>query len=186
MSVEVSPRPFTVDEYHRIADAGVFRADDRVELLDGKIMMMSPIGWRHAACVDRMNRLLNRLVGDQAIVRVQSPVRLAENSEPQPDIALLKPRDDFYVRGHPTPNDVLLIIEISESSLHYDRHEKLPEYAKAAIPEVWLVDLMGDSVLTFCEPLVGTYQKAGQAVRGMELTIRALSNLKVFTDAVLG
>jgi hypothetical protein len=186
MSVEAIQRRFTVDEYHRMAGAGVFGPDDRIELIEGRIMMMSPIGRRHAACVDRMNRLLQRLVGDEAIVRVQNPVYLGTISEPLPDVTLLRPRDDFYAEAHPTPMDVLLIIEVAESSLHYDRDEKLPMYAKAAIPDVWLVDLKGEAVHMFRHPLDGAYQRAEQVVRGMHLTIPSLNNLKIAVDALLG
>lgn len=136
MSVQLLRRSFTVEEYHRMAEAGILREDDRVELLEGEIVEMTPIGSRHAACVDRLNQLGVRGVGPRAIVRVQSPVRLGERSEPQPDLTLLRARPDFYAHAHPGPADVLLIIEVAEASADADRTVKMPLYARAAIPEV--------------------------------------------------
>lgn len=146
MSAEPKRRRFTVDEYHAMARAGVLTDDDRVELLEGEIVEMTPIGAGHAACVKRLNRLLTKGSGDGAIVSVQDPVRLSTFSEPEPDLALLRPRDDFYAEGHPGPDDVLLLVEVAESSLTYDRDRKLPLYARSGVPEVWIVDLEGDRV----------------------------------------
>lgn len=143
---------FTVDEYQQIADAGVFNEDDRFELLKGEIIQMSPLGPQHAACVDRLNRILQRLVQDRAIVRVQNPIRLGEYSQPQPDVTLVQPRDDFYAGGHPEPEDILLLVEVSEPSLNYDRDVKLPLYAQAGISEVWLVALHPQVVEVYRAP----------------------------------
>ena len=126
MAVQVARRRFTVDEYHQMAHAGILSEDDRVELLDGEIVERSPIGSLHQACVDRLNRLFNTLVGTAAIVRVQGPVQLDLYSEPQPDLLLLRPQDDFYARAHAGPEDVLLVVEVAESTVEYDRRIKLP------------------------------------------------------------
>jgi len=117
---------FTVEEYHRMGQAGILSEDDRVELIEGEIVEMAPVGSRHAACVKRLNALLSRRAGGRALVSVQDPIRLGEHSEPQPDLALLKPREDFYAAAHPGPEDVLLVIEVAETSLEYDREVKLP------------------------------------------------------------
>src|ERR671938_544657 len=141
MSVQVAKRCFSVDEYYRMGEAGILTEDDRVELIEGEIIEMSPIGSRHAACVNRLNTLLGRHLRQTAIVSVQNPIRLDAYSEPEPDVALLRPRADYYESGHPTPADALLIVEVADTSADYDRIIKLPLYAKAGIPEAWLVDL---------------------------------------------
>lgn len=141
-----------VDEYYRMAEAGILGPDARVELIEGEIIDMAPIGSRHAAVVRQLAHILHQNVGDQAIVSTQNPVRLDEYSEPEPDLALLRPRDDFYAAAHPGPGDVLLIIEVADTSLRYDREIKIPLYARHGIPEVWLVDLENERLLRFLEP----------------------------------
>ena len=141
-----------VDEYYRMAEAGILGPDARVELIEGEIIDMAPIGSQHAAVVRQLAHILHQNVGDQAIVSTQNPVRLDEYSEPEPDLALLRPRDDFYAAAHPGPGDVLLIIEVADTSLRYDREIKIPLYARHGIPEVWLVDLENERLLRFLEP----------------------------------
>jgi len=143
---------FTAEEYHRMGKAGLFGEDDRVELIEGEIVEMTPIGSRHAGTVKRLIRLLSQAVGGQAIVAAQDPLTLGPRSEPQPDIALLRPRDDFYTTSHPGPGDVLLLIEVAEASLRYDREVKLPLYARHGIPAVWLVDLAGRELTAYEQP----------------------------------
>ena len=142
----------TVDEYHRMGEADVFDVGARLELIDGEIIEMAPIGSMHAGTVTRLARLLERAVGDTAIVYVQNPVVLNNRSEPQPDLALLKPRDDFYTERYPAPEDVLLIIEVSESTLRYDQEIKVPMYARTGIPEVWIVDLTSNQLHRYRQP----------------------------------
>src|SRR5918997_6720202 len=120
MSVQIARRHFTVDDFYRMLEAGILTEDDRVELIDGEIIEMSPIGSRHASCVMRLNAVLTKRLGDTAIVNVQNPLRLSTRSEPLPDCSLLKPREDFYSRAHPTPDDVLLVVEVADSSIGYD------------------------------------------------------------------
>lgn len=141
MAVELSRRLFSIDEYHRMIDAGVLGPDDRLELLEGEIVEMSPIGSRHAACVNKLNVRFTRLLAGSAIVAIQNPVSISDSSELQPDISVLRLREDFYASAHPGPDDILLIIEVSDTSLDYDRRIKVPLYAMAGIPEVWLIDL---------------------------------------------
>lgn len=129
------------DDYQRLGRSGVFGPDLRVELLDGEIIEMAPVGTRHWAMVNRLGWLLKQTLGKRAIVSSQSSFRLDDHSEPQPDLALFKWRDDFYVAALPTPADTLLVIEVADSTLRYDSEIKLPRYAQRAVPEVWIVDL---------------------------------------------
>ena len=145
-------RLFTVEEYHKMAKAGILGEDDRVELLEGEIVQISPIGSRHAACVMRLTELLSQRVVGRAHVRVQNPILLGEHSEPQPDVTLLRRREDFYASSHPRPEDVLLVIEVAETSAAVEREVKAPLYARYGIPEVWVVDLAGGQVEVFRRP----------------------------------
>ncbi|HTQ37266.1 MAG TPA: Uma2 family endonuclease [Steroidobacteraceae bacterium] len=131
----------TVDEYYRMAEVGLLAPDARVELIDGEIIDMAPIGVDHSSVVGHLEDLFHEAVGRHGLVRAQSVVRLDRRSEPQPDIAVLVRRADYYRRAHPTPADVLLLIEVSDSTLRYDRDVKVPLYARHGIPEVWIVDL---------------------------------------------
>ena len=140
MAVDVGRRRFSADEYQRMGDAGIFSDTDRVELIDGEILTMSPIGPRHGAVVDRVNRIMVLAAGTRAIVRVQGSIRLNGFTEPEPDLVLLRPRDDFYRGGHPQPPDILLVLEIADVSLRYDREVKAALYARAGIVEYWLVE----------------------------------------------
>ncbi|HEY7067276.1 MAG TPA: Uma2 family endonuclease [Chloroflexota bacterium] len=143
---------FTVDEYYRMAEAGILTPVQRVELIEGEIVAMAPIWNRHAACVDRLTHDFVLGLGDQAIVRVQGPLRLHDYSEPEPDLIILRPRSDFYASGHPGPGDTLLVIEVADTTERYDRQVKVPLYARAGIPEVWLVDLTAGTVTIYREP----------------------------------
>ena len=153
-------RPLSVDDYHRMADAAIFGPEERVELIEGEIIAMPPIGPDHASLVDRLNRTFGRAVGDAAIVRVQNPVHLSRFSEPQPDLCLLAPRDDFYAGFHPRPADTLLAIEIAKSSLAYDTTRKAPLYAHEGVQELWIVDVAGRAVRRFRSPGARGYTDA--------------------------
>lgn len=141
MSVQYARRLIDVREYHRMVEADILTEKDRVELINGEIIEMSPIGSKHAAIVDRISNTLMAHLAGRAIVRVQSPVQIDGLSEPEPDIVLLRTKADFYAQEHPRPEDIILLIEVADISLTYDREIKLPLYAKAGIPEFWLVDL---------------------------------------------
>ncbi len=142
VAVTLRRRRFTLDEYHRMGEAGILGEDDRVELIDGEIVEMTPIGSRHAATVARIQHVFSIRLGDRAIVWSQNPLLLIRHqSEPQPDVLLLAPRSDFYAGGLPEPPAVRLLVEVADSSLHYDRRMKLPLYARAGVGEAWLVDL---------------------------------------------
>ncbi len=157
MSVEIVRHAFSVHDFARMRESGILTEDDRVELIDGEVRAMSPIGPLHAAVVRRLVKRLTVLVGDQAIISPQNPVQLNEYTEPQPDIAVLRPRDDNYARAHPQANDVRLIIEVSDTSAGYDRTEKLPRYAAAQIGETWIVDVGQQVVEQYTHPVRGQY-----------------------------
>lgn len=177
---------FTVEEYHRMGQAGVFHEDERVELIDGQVVEMSPIGPRHAACVDRLNRWLSQRAGERAIVRVQGPVVLARHAEPEPDVTLLRPPIERYADAHPLPQDILLAIEVADTSLEYDRSVKVPLYARAGIPEVWLVNLPAGTVERFREPQAGDYADLHTARRGDALEVLRLPGVTLQAGDILG
>lgn len=186
MAVQLRRRLFTVDEYYRMGQAAILVEDDRVELLEGQIVEMGPLrSWRQAT-VDRQNWLFSSRVTDRAMICIHGPVRLSEDSEPQPDFMLLRRRDDFYESAHPEPNDVLLLIEVSDTSTEYDREVKLPLYARYGIAEVWLVGLEAETVETFRSPTADGYQEATQWQRGQRLSPIAFPGLDVAVDDIWG
>ncbi len=141
-----------------MADAGIFGGNDRLELIDGEIFEMTPIGPFHAECVRRLTKLLVQRVGNHAEVSVQNPIQLGSQTELYPDIALLQVRQHGYRLSHPGPKDILLLVEAGDSSFETDRTTKIPRYAQAAIPEVWLIDLPGAEVHVYTEPSFSSYK----------------------------
>lgn len=186
MTAQIHKRAFTLEEYHRIGKTGILLPDDRVELINGEVLELAPIGRRHAACVDRLNQLFHERLRGRAIVRVQSPIALGPRSEPQPDVTLLRPRDDFYASHHPEVDDILLVIEVSESSLEYDREVKLPQYASAGVREVWLVDLAIGQVHVFRDPIGGQYRRVEAVRQDTPMAVEALSDLRLTAREILG
>lgn len=186
MTVQLLRRQFTVAQYHQMAEAGILAEDDRVELLEGEIIEMSPIGRRHAACVDRLNRLFSDRLRDRAIVRVQNPVQLSDRSEPQPDIALLKPKADFYESGHPQPQDILLLVEVADSTVEFDREIKIPLYARSGVQEVWLVDLNENAIAIYRQPSPDGYAQEHRLQRGQTLTMQVFPEVSLALEDVLG
>jgi len=166
-------RLLTVDEYHRMGQAGILTEEDRVELIEGELVAMAPIGSEHAAATNALTRLLVLAVGDRAIVSVGNPVRLSQRSEPQPDFAVLKPRGD-YKTMLPRPEDTMLAVEVANSSLDYDRKIKLALYARSGIPEVWIVNLAAGEVEVYQSPVADRYTASARAGRSDTLTITAL------------
>lgn len=149
---------FTVAEYHRMAETGMLASDARVELIEGEIIDMLPIGSPHAGTVGFLGKRLERAAGDYAFVFVQNPIFLDMQNEPQPDLILLRPRADFYRSAHPTPVDVFLLVEVADTTLPYDTQIKLPIYARYGIPEVWLVDLSNRRFITHRSPTAAGFQ----------------------------
>jgi Uma2 family endonuclease len=186
MAIEVERRVFTVDEYDRLIETGFFRPDERLELVDGEIVTMSPIGTRHAACVGRLTDLLGARLGRRALVWVQNPVVLGERDEFQPDVAVLRRRDDYYATARPGPSDVLLLIEVADTTLTYDRSVKVPRYGVAGVPEVWLVDLQRDVVLVYETPTADGYAISRTGRRGEQLVPISLPDVQLDVDEILG
>jgi len=186
MAVHLLPGPFTVDTYHRLAELGILDEDDRVELLDGQIVEMTPIGGAHAACVIRLNTLLARRSHRDTGVSMQNPVVLAERWEPQPDIAVLRRPGGFGGAWLPGPQDVLLVIEVADTSLERDRDVKIPRYAAAGISEAWLVDLAGDAVIVYREPGPDGYGEHVTVSRAETLRPLLLPGLAIGVDEILG
>ncbi|HND21350.1 MAG TPA: Uma2 family endonuclease [Acidobacteriota bacterium] len=158
MSTHPTKRWFSVQDFHRMVETGILTEDDRTELIAGVVISMSPFGSRHAACVKRFNALLSRQLLGKVIIGVQDPIQLDSFTEPQPDLSILQFRDDFYAEQHPRAREVLLLIEVSDLSLSYDRDTKLPLYAQAEIPEVWIVDLTAEKILAYQQPKAGKYE----------------------------
>ncbi len=168
-----------------MARAGILTEDDRVELIEGEIVHRSPIGSRHAACVNRLTRLFTQRLKDKAIVRVQNPIHLDEHSEPQPDATLLRPDPTFYAAGHPRPEDILLVIEVGESSGEFDRQTKIPLYARAGVAEVWLVDLSAQAIDVHLDPAPEGYRSVRRASCGSPLSPSEVTDLPIPVEEIL-
>lgn len=179
-------RLFTVREYYQMAEAGILGEDDRVELVRGEILLMTPIGSRHMACVNTINERLVLGLASRAIVSVQNPVRLSSGSEPQPDLALLRPRTDRYEYAVPGPEDVFLLVEVADTSLAYDQRIKLPLYAEGGIPEVWIADLGTRSVLIARDPSEGAYQHLETVAGAGTVSPAAFADLSLQVQDLLG
>ena len=176
----------TVSDYYRMAEVGILAPDARVELIDGDIIDMVPPGSLHAATVDVLTEFLGRSVGGKAVVRVQNPVRLSELSEPQPDLALLRRRDDHYRQHHPGPADVLLVVEIADASLRFDRDTKVSLYAVHSIPEMWLVDLRDRRLIRHRAPQQGAYTLVDEPDLSAPLEVPALAGVAVDLQLLFG
>ncbi len=179
-------RKFSVANYRRMREIGILSEDGRVELIDGEVRQMSPIGILHAATVNRYIALFSAQVGRSAIVSVQNPVELSNFSEPQPDIALLRYRGDFYGRAAPTAADVLLLVEASDSTLLYDRQEKLPRYALASIPEVWITAVDPEAIERYTDPVGNQYATKQTFKRGQQISVQALPDVILSIDSIFG
>jgi Uma2 family endonuclease len=184
MATEPSRRRFTVRDYHQMAEVRILSEDDRVELIDGEIVEKLPVGGRHVACVNRLNRLLGQHTGGDVFISVQNPVQLGEDQEPEPDVAVIRVRE--YGSELPNAGDVLLLIEVSDTSLGYDRARKLPLYARAGVPEAWLVDLQGESIERHTNPVEGAYRVTVRVGRGEEIASLAIPGLVLKADDALG
>jgi Uma2 family endonuclease len=177
---------FNISQYHQMSETGILSENDKVELINGEIIEMSPIGRRHTACVNRLNSVFSQLLGKKVIVAVQNPILLNNLSEPEPDIALLKPRTDFYESGHPQPQDIFLLIEVADSSIEYDRDVKIPLYASSGITEVWLVDIYQQVIIVYRYPSENGYRDIQTLSRGEKLSISAFPENNLFVDDILG
>ena len=177
---------FTVEDYHRMAEAGILHEDSRVELIRGRIVDMAPVGAPHIVAVNRLNRLLGRAVGESGVVSIQNPVRLDDGSEPQPDVAVLRPGADEVGAGTPSAADVLLLVEVADSTLRDDRNEKAPLYAAGGIPEYWIVNLVENTVEVHRQPAAGRYRELKTVGPGGVLDFSALPGAALAVSDLLG
>jgi Uma2 family endonuclease len=185
MPTLLEPWRFTVDDYHRMAKAGILREDDRAELIDGEVVRMAPIGDKHAFCVIALTDEFTDRSSGRYVVSVQNPVRLSRHSELYPDLLLLRPPRARYATGSPGPDDVLLVIEVSDTTVSTDRRVKLPKYATAGIPEAWLVNLPRRTVEVRRNPHDGRYQQVTLYRSGERIAPLALPDVAVAVDDIL-
>jgi Uma2 family endonuclease len=177
---------FTVEDWDRLIEVGFFTRDDRVELLDGEIVDVTPIGDPHEACVDRLCRLFVTRGGERAIVRVQGSVQVSRHSVPQPDIAVLAAREDFYSRRKPQPTELLLVVEVAGTSLAFDRGRKAQLYAAGGVEEYWVVDVNGETVDICTDPTADGYQSVMTVGRGATLSLTRLEGMTLSVDETFG
>ncbi|MEQ9376796.1 MAG: Uma2 family endonuclease [Imperialibacter sp.] len=185
MATEVMKRLINVDEYYKMAEVGILKPGDRVELINGEIYQMSrgaasPIGSKHGSVVKSLARILNEIFKGDAVIGIQDPVRLDENNEPEPDISILKYRADDYSQAHPGSQDVLAIIEVADSSLHHDKQVKMPLYANYGIPEYWIIDIATRQITVHLDPVGNSY--SSQQVYGIGDEIVLLGKTIVVSD----
>lgn len=184
---DVRRRRFTRADYHAMGKAGILGHQERLELIDGEIYVMSPIGRRHAACVDWLMEALFASGGlaGRARVRVQNPMAESDHSEPQPDLMLLAERADRYATGHPAPDEVLLLVEVADSTLDFDRRTKMPRYAADGIREVWLVDLVHDRIEVYTDPAPDGYRTTRRVERTESIAPAALPDLRLEAGRII-
>ncbi|HMA36972.1 MAG TPA: Uma2 family endonuclease [Chloroflexia bacterium] len=180
-----TPYRFTADEYDALIRYGLLRPDARLELIEGAIIEMSPIGADHATCVRALIRLLSAFSQEGAILDVQNPIRLSEQAQPQPDVILLQPQPDLYKGRHPRPAEVLLLVEVADSTLAFDRGTKIPLYARAGIREVWLVDLPNQTIEIYTQPTPQGYEQVTAVRRGQTFQSATLAGAAVAANAIL-
>ena len=185
MALALSRKRFTADEYQRMGQVGILSEDDRVELIDGEIVAMTPISARHNACVNCAMRALVSAAGDVAIVQAQGSIQLDLYHEPEPDLVLLRPRTDFYASRLPGGPDILLIVEIADSSIEYDRDVKGRIYAESGIPEYWLADLNTNLVSRYSAPERGAFRSVEPFHRGETIAPQLLPTCVIAVDVLL-
>jgi len=186
MQTETTRKLFTVEEFYKMADAGIFTEDDRVELIDGEIIEMSPLGVRHAGCLIAATHVFTAVFGGRAVVSVQGPLRLSNYTEPEPDIVLLKPRKDFYRGKRAKAEDALLVLEVADTTLCYDRELKLPRYAAAGLPEVWIENLQDDQLLVYRNPAGTSYEICLTLKREDSISVQTLPDVVFKVVDLLG
>ncbi len=189
MNIQSQPQPrrlrFRVDEYYKMIELGMLKDYEKAEIIDGELIQKMPIGKKHSAVVEKLNEVLRDRLGKSVSLRNQQPVKFGDYNEPEPDLAILERREDFYADRKPTSKDVLLLIEVSDATLKYDRDTKLTLYAEAEIPEVWIVNLQNDLVEIHQKPSVGIYQLTKIFKRGGQLISEVLPDLKLEVDEIL-
>ena len=178
--------PITVDMYHYMAESGVFQPDERLELIDGEIFEMSPVGSLHVRCVNFLNDFLVRKLAGEYLVSIQNPIISANDTEPQPDLTILRRHDDLYKYHLPTGSDTLIVIEVADTSASFDRNRKFPKYAQAGIPEAWLIDLKREGVEIHSDPAPNGYSIVKTYRRGEKIISKVLPSIELSVDDILG
>lgn len=186
MSADPVAYRFSSDDFFQMSEAGVLDPDDRVELIEGEVVTMTPVGYRHGAAVARLTHVFVKATDGRAVVWVQSAIRLSDLSAPQPDISLLRWRADFYASSHPTPTDVLVAVEVSDTSARWDRRVKRPLYARAALPELWIVDLADRLIEVATVPGEGDYETIHTLRPGATLHPGAFPDVTLEVSELLG
>lgn len=179
-------RRFTVEEYHQLAEIGILKSNERVELVSGVIFSMSPMHSRHASIIARLETTLKRQLGDRFQVRVQLPVKLSDKSEPEPDISIVRVREDYYETAHPQADDTVVLIEVSASTLSFDRDTKMPVYARSGIGEFWLVNVEAETVTVFTEPTDSDYATKTVVKSSAPIVSVTIDDLTVPLEACFG
>jgi Uma2 family endonuclease len=185
-SFQLERKRFTVTEFQRMVETGILEEGSPYELLNGEIIHMATIGSKHAAKVNRISAHLHQTVEKTYIVRIQNPIELGAFSQPEPDIAILRWQDDFYESGHPTAQDIYLLIEVSDTTLDYDRTTKLPIYAESGIAEYWIVNLPDNQIEVYRNPSGKVYQSIQTFTKDQTLTIELLPEITIAVDDILG
>jgi Uma2 family endonuclease len=186
---EPAPRLFTVDEYYKMAEVGILRPDERVQLIEGTIVQMPPGGPDHFSAVDWIGDLFHNRLGSRVRIRVQGPIDLAERAHPEPDLALLRrpaARGRAYRLSHPTVADIFLAVEVADSTLHFDLGEKAQMYARHGLPELWVIDLRGDRLVVHREPTPDGYASVRTLSRGEAISPLAFPDVAFTADEILG
>jgi len=184
--MESARKLFTTDDVLKMAEAGLFGPEERIELIDGEIIEMTPVGDRHIMCVNRATAFFSEAFGRTAIVSIQNALRLNIHNMPQPDVVVFKPRADFYASGAPTPADVLFLVEVSDSTIRRDRSIKLPRFATYGIPEVWIEDLNHDLILVYRDPEENQYRTQFTVRHGDSISPLAFPNTTFLVDDLIG
>ena len=179
-------KKFCTKETYKMMEVGILPEESGWELIDGEIIHRMTIGGKHAGTIKKLNKILTKMVGEQSIISVQDPIQIDDHNEPEPNIALLKPREDFYVESHPTPEDVLLLNEVSDSTVEFDRKVKKSLYAGAEIAEFWLVNLRENTIEVYSQPKNGTYRLAQILEKGETVKSNAVENLSLEVEEILG
>lgn len=179
------PRRFSVDEYYRMAEIEILTETDRVELIDGRILVMEPIGPEHGGHTMALNHLFTSLLHDRAIIGVQSAIHIDDYNEPQPDVSVCRHREDFYKRSHPTPADLYLIVEVAWTSAPRDRRVKVPLYGAAGIPEYWIVDVPNRTLEVYRGPSSDGYDRMIRLRAGETVRLSAFNDIEIRVEDVV-
>jgi Uma2 family endonuclease len=175
-SLILATKKYSLTDYHKMIEIGIIKGEDKVELIRGEIVKMSPVGLKHATCVKKLNQLFSQKLGTKVILGIQDPIKLNDNSEPQPDVVLLKPKADFYATEHPKPEDIFLLIEVADSSIEYDQQIKIPLYAENNITEMWLVNINENIIQVYQNPQGKLYKNI------TNYQINDQINITIFSD----